>query len=203
MLAALGGFALRYLPNLFGWIGDFFGGREEDRRQEKMLNLQIKLEEKRQEMALKGLVVQAEITEALAALQAELASINASMQDRKSAREYGTKVLGLLAGTLKQGKDLGVSQGWLNVGWIFVLGIEAWSASIQPLIATIALGMWATWKIAAFYAALQATGGLAAAVLAAWGFEDWLFVEAVLGFFLAGRVMKWQENKRVRTATGD
>lgn len=187
ILAGLGGFAIRYLPNLFSWLGDWFKAKQELSIQERMAVLTMKLEEKRAELAIKGMVINAEITEALASLQAEIAMMVKSLEDRKSAREFGAKLVSMMDRTLSRGKELGVPSWVISIGWCGVLSVEMLSAAIQPSIAVWAFGMWIHYRLTSD---------------AVWTWQDMEILWAVVGFYLAGRVQKFEETKRVRTAVG-
>lgn len=203
MLSLLFGFIMRFLPDVFSFIGNILKGREEAKLEERKYVLQERLATLNAKMRRDEKVLDAELSEALAKIQSEMSEITDVIRDRKSAREYGLKAMGLLSSTLAQGKQLGVLQWVLSVGWFWTMLIEGWSAMIQPAIATCVLTMWAIWKGATFYAVLSSTGGVATAILACWQLEDWLFLEAVLGFFLAGRVMKWRESRNVGLSIGE
>jgi hypothetical protein len=185
MLATVIGFVIRYLPNLFGWVGDFLGKKEDFKREKEMLLIQMQLEEKKAELAVKGMIVQAEITEALVGLQAEVASIAAVSKDRVSARSFGAQLVTMMDTTLSRGKEMGVHPWLLSLGWCSVLAVEEFSAIIQPSIAAWAFGMW-------IYTVIS--GGLK------WGAEEYMILEAVIGFYLAGRVQKFEQGRRVANA---
>lgn len=200
ILSPIAGFFLRYLPNIFSFIGDIIKGREEDKREERRFQLMERVETLRAKLHTEEKIIDAQLQEALLKLLTEMSSIKASMEDRSSAREYGIHLNSILSSTLKQGKELGVPRWVLSFGWLGVLIIEGWSSAIQPLIATLALGMWSAWKISLFTLAFMDTAGVASAIVATWGLEDWFFMESVLGFFLAGRVQKWGTASNVNTA---
>lgn len=175
MWATVIGFVLRYLPELFKWFGGQWTAKKENDNEERMLRLQFEIEGKRAELAGKQAILQAEIVESLAGVQAEIDGLRAAMEDRKSAREYGAKLVSLMDQTLARGKELGVWGPVLSLGWAGVLLIEMLSASVQPMIAVCAFAMWMYWKLA---------GGQG------WTDTDWWLMETVVGFYLAGRVQK-------------
>lgn len=179
MTATIIGFALRYIPKLFGFAGDALKAKQDRKDEERMVRLQFELEQKKSEMVGKQAILQGEITEALAGIQHEITELSESMKDRKSARSYGVKLASLMDQTLARGKDLGVPTWLIGIGWCGVLFVEMVSASVQAFIAIATLAMWMHYKIR--------MGELT------WTVHDWWLMETVVGFYLAGRVQKHEK----------
>lgn len=178
MLSLIGGALLRFLPDIGSWVGNFFMGREDDRREEKSARLQIELEKLRgqNQMAVQGM--QNDHTEALNLLLAQQDELRQTIADRQSARAYASTLHKTITETLKVGKEIGVWPWVMSLGWASAVTVEVLSAAVQPMIAATVFSLWAYWK----YTVVTALGS------EIWTLEDWMLLEAVIGFFLAGRV---------------
>jgi len=180
MTSIVVGFILRYLPALFTGVSDYFGKKSDHKNEMEMMRLSSELELVRSKTAAQSIMQSAEINQSILALQAEVANVTASITDRTSAREYQTKIVSMMDSTLSKGKELGVYKWLLSVGWTTALFIECLSASVQPCIAVCAFSMWIYYRI-------KTQQGF--------GIEDWALIEAVVGFYLAGRVQKFFNSK--------
>ena len=169
------GFVTRYIPTLFDWVGSYFGKKQDHSNEMEMMKLSLEIEKSKAEIHSKEVVQTAEINQSILAMQNEMANISATITDRTSAREYESKIVSVMDATLSKGKELGVWSWILSLGWTAVLFIECLAASVQPAIAVCAFAMWITYRIS--------NGGAFMA-------EDWALIDAVVGFYLAGRVQK-------------
>lgn len=190
LLFAVGGFILRFFPDIAKWVGNILEGWNEDRREERRLNLMIRIEDARWKARKEEKVLDSQLQEALLKLTSEMKEIENVVKDRASARDFGTKMISNMDHTLSRGKELEVAPWLRSFGWWGTLAIEGWSALMQPLIATLIMLMWCAWKGAIIGAALEAKQDWTVAIMAAWGIEDWFLMEGVIGFYLAGRVIK-------------
>lgn len=179
-LAMLGGFITRYLPAAAGKIFDFFTERAN-------LAQQIKLEEVKAKSAEKMQVISADLEFGLAQIQERLADVQAALEDRKSARQYGMTLISLMEKTLRIGRDLGVTKWTLGFWWGAAMAVEVFSAAVQPMIAATVFSCWLALKVALFFKCAD--------ISALWTLEDWLLLDAVMGFYLAGRLQKRQEGR--------
>lgn len=180
MTALVIGFVTRYLPNFFKWVGGKISEKQDLAAEEKMIRLRDELDRKRNAAQGQQAIASAEITLAITNLQSEIESLRIAAEDKASARKYGVKAISLMDATLAKGKDLGVHWGFLVFGWYMVLFVEMLSAIVQPMIATTVFAMWV-------YTKIKTAGPLT------WGVEDWALMEAIVGFYLAGRVQKGVE----------
>lgn len=187
MISLIGGALLRFLPDIGSWVGNFFMGREDDRREAKAAKLQIELERLRgqNQMAVQGM--QNEHTEALNLILAQQDELRQTIADRQSARAYGSTLHKTITETLRLGGELHIWPWAMSLGWSAAVAVEVFSAMVQPMIAATVFTMWAAWKAATFYGAFQATG-LTAALAGSFLEADWMLMESVVGFYLAGRV---------------
>lgn len=170
------GFAIRYIPKLFGFAGGMIKEKQERKDEEKLILLQGELENRRLAAAGQSAVLQGELAESLAGIQAEITALADAMQDKKDARSYGLKLASLMDKTLARGKELGIHPVALMIGWGGVLFVEMASAAVQPFIAIATLAMWMHYKIAQ--------------TDLSWTAHDWWLMETIVGFYLAGRVQK-------------
>lgn len=179
MISLIGGALLRFLPNIGGWLAGIIGGWVDDKREEKATRLQLEIERERgkNQLAIQGL--QNEHTEALNLLLAQQDELRQTIADRQSARNYASTLHKTITETLKVGKDLGVWQPILSIGWGAAVAVEVLSAAVQPMIAATVFTMWGYWK----YQVITEAGKMV------WTAEDWELMAAVVGFFLAGRVL--------------
>lgn len=183
MVSIIVGFVLRYLPDGIKGIWNWFQGKQEDKQEEARLRLQLELDIKRAELIREGKKLDAELERQLAAIQADIEAMRSSMMDRKSARQYSAQINALMVSTLGKGKELGVYTWMLSIGWLGVLGIEMFGSVVQPAIAATVFSCWMYWKLSV--------------TPFAWTVEDWMLLESVIGFYLAGRVQKWTNTKSV------
>lgn len=190
ILGLVGGAVVRYLPSAFGFLGGLWKDRAEAKREADTIRLQLELEERRAKVAHDTQVLQGELAEALATQQASLEEMRASLADRQGAREFGKSLHSAMVRTLAVGSKLGLPKWITGPGWLLVLGVEVLSASVQPMIAVCAFGMWVAWKLSGFHSG----GGALAALAASWAPEDWELINAVLGFYLAGREIKHRDS---------
>jgi hypothetical protein len=191
LIGMLGGALVRYLPNLFGFAGDWFKGRQEQKQEEAALRLQIELEKAKAETSVRTAYAEGEQAQALATIQGTLEELRLSVADRQGARDYGSKLHTALVNVLQAGAGLGLPRWVLSIGWAVVVVVEAGAASVQPGIAACGFGMWAAWKWSIYSAALHSSGNVPAALISLWVAEDWLLIDSIVGFFLAGRAMKY------------
>ena len=70
-VSMVAGFVLRYVPKVFGFVGDGLKAKQERKDEAFMVRLQMGLETKRAAAAGKSAVIQGEIAESLAGIQAE------------------------------------------------------------------------------------------------------------------------------------
>lgn len=164
------GFAGQYLP-------DWLKGKQEDAREEKMVRLQIELEKEKTRAAGDKAYADRETLEAVNGLQLEMSELNSTVQNQIAAREYGVKIVSMADQTLARGKEMKIAHGWLTVGWLLVLAIECFSASVQPCIAAVVFIFWGVTKALATPAWV-------------WDVSDWMLLDAVIGFYLGGRLKK-------------
>lgn len=181
MVSLIMGFILRYLPDGIKGVWNWWQGKSEDSQEEKRLRLQLELDTKRAELAAGQKRLDAELAANLAAIQADIEAMRSAMEDRKSARNYGAQINALMVSTLGKGKELGVYTWMISIGWIGVLGIEMFGSIVQPAIAATVFTCWMYWKLSV--------------TPFAWTVEDWMLLESVVGFYLAGRVQKWTQAK--------
>lgn len=144
-----------------------------------MVLLQIQLEKEKATAASDKAYADRETLEAIQGLQLEMTELSETVKNQSAARDYGVKIVSMADQTLARGRDLGVGQGWLTFGWVIVLLLEALSASVQPAIAAMVFTLWAVAK-----------GSHSPAWV--WGVEDWMLLDAVIGFYLGGRIKKAQ-----------
>lgn len=193
MLALIGGALVRFIPSIGAWLGERLGLMQDDHLEEKAINRQIRLEEIKAKSAIDTRKLDYEALQAITGMQAGMAEMAAAIQDRKSAREFSSTVHRSIVGTLALGEKMGLSKRLLGFGWWCALMVEVFTASVQPGIAAVVFAAWAYWKYKMF-AAFAVTAGTTTAALAIWTLEDWMLLEAVIGFFLAGRALVRDRN---------
>lgn len=164
------GFAGQYLP-------DWLKAKQENSQEEKMVALQIKLEQEKAKAAGDKAYADRETLEAIQGLQLEMSDLAETVKNQSAARDYSVKIVSMADQTLARGVELRIHKGWLTMGWLTVLFIECFSASVQPAIAAVVFAFWAIAK------------GMATPAWV-WGTEDWMLLDAVIGFFLGGRLKK-------------
>lgn len=193
------GAAVRYLPNLFGFVGDRVKDAQDQKYEKERIALSLQLEESKAKAGAQMAQIQGESAEALATIQGSIEELKALQVDRQSARQYGQTLHNAMIKALGAGKSLGVWRWLLSLGWFSVLAVEALSALIQPMIAVCAFAMWIAWKVSLFQHGLDLSGGavaIAAALAATWTENDWMLMDGVLGFFLAGRTQRYLDSRK-------
>lgn len=174
MLSLIIGFATRYLPDLFSWLGGWFTKKSDAKAEAETIKLQIALEEAKAKAATDGKTIDAESAQALANIQGSLDEVRQLVEDRKSAREMATKWISMMDVTLSRGKELGVYSWILSLAFVGVIAVEILGAAVVPMIAATVFSAWS-------YITIKAGN---------WTPECWELLDAVIGFFLAHRVKK-------------
>lgn len=189
MLALLGGAMVRFIPSIGQFLGKWLEGLDSDRREAKNVELQIKLEEAKAKNALAARRLDAETEKVLAGMAASLSELKNLAEDRRSARSFASALQQAITATLETGRAMALDRRLLGLGWLLALLVEVSTAAVQPFIAFTVFGVWTGFKVSMFLKALDGSGAAADAFAATWGVEDWMLLEAVIGFFLAGRAL--------------
>ena len=196
ILSTVVGALIRYVPNLFGFMGDWFKTKQEVQQEQALLQLNIELEKAKAAGAVQVAQVSAEQSLALANIQAAVEELKSGALDRQSARAFGNTIHTSLVSVLQTGVTLGVNKVVLAFGWFLVLCVESFAAAVQPGIAAAGFAMWMGWKVSLFLTAKAATDAVVPALLATWTESDWMLIDTILGFFLAGRAIKYGDTRK-------
>lgn len=178
IIGAILGAVTPWLPDLFKWLGN----KSEAKQELERIKLLDKLEADRDARKEKAQTADRETQKALLQLRGEISTGLAEIKDRKEARKYQEKVLSLLVQTLRVGKEMHNDGNlwWeliMGVSYMITITVEAFSATIQPLIAATIFGMWAYSKHKA---------GLGSPFDA----DDKEMLAAIVAFFFSNRTKK-------------